>query len=943
ETRRNFVQVEREREIHSVPVGGGTPQRQLNAVGFSPAVSPNGRFVAFERGSCRIAREAYRGPANRSLWLYDRKNQTFTQLTSSDAQEIYPDWGNDQQLYFLSAENGKYNLHRLSIDANGSPQDQAEALTSFTDDGIRSFDVSADGSHIVFERQTALWYMDAASGKVRQLPVAVTADYRFDPIERKTFTSEVEEYAVSPNEEQIAFVVRGEIFVTENNDKSRSVQLTRHPFRDQDPLWLNDSSLLFVSDREGQMDLYLLTAGKGEKGSLFHSLRHQLKRLTQTEANEHQPVLSPDGKQLAYLQDRGRLLVADIAPDGSLSNTRTLADGWATPEDVSWSPDSKWLAYAMDDLDFNLEIYLQAADNSRPPTNVSLHPKGDHSPVWSADGSKLGFLSARNNGDYDVWFVWLKRTDWEKTQRDWEESEEEKKKEENQQAVEVVIDFEDIHERLQQVTALPGSESDLQVSQDGEYFYFVTNRGGRQVYQGDTDLYAIKWDGSDQKALTTGNQSPRSVQLGPKGKELFLIRSGGRMAKVETEKAKMSQLPISAQMEINHPEERRQVFDEAWRTLALGFYDPQFHGIDFAALRAKYEPWAMKASTKTDFIDMFNDMLGQLNASHMGMRGRDRAETQQDRTGLLGLEVKPVAGGVQIVHVVPHAPADRTDSKLEVGELITAVNDQPIGPGVNFYSLFTQKVNERILMSVRTPGGQGREVVIRPTAALNDLLYEEWVKQRKALTEKYSGGRLGYVHIRGMNLNSFERFERELTASGLGKEGLVIDVRFNGGGWTTDYLMTVLNVRQHAYTVPRGAAADLEKEHLRFRQHYPFGERLPLASWTRPSIALCNQNSYSNAEIFSHAYKTLDIGTLVGTPTFGAVISTGGRRLLDGSFVRLPFRAWYVKATDQNMEHGPAVPDIVVENAPDSKAKGEDPQLKRAVEELLNQIDGKTR
>ena len=191
-----------------------------------------------------------------------------------------------------------------------------------------------------------------------------------------------------------------------------------------------------------------------------------------------------------------------------------------------------------------------------------------------------------------------------------------------------------------------------------------------------------------------------------------------------------------------------------------------------------------------------------------------------------------------------------------------------------------------------------------------------------------------------MNWQSFERFERELTASGLGKEGIVIDVRFNGGGWTTDMLMAVLNVRQHSFTIPRGAAKSLENEKDDFRNTYPFGERLPLSSWTKPSIALCNENSYSNAEIFSHAYQSLGHGTLVGRPTFGAVISTGGAGLLNGKSVRMPFRAWYVKSTNKNMEHGPAVPDIEVFNLPDSKAKGQDPQLQRAVEQLLSEVEG---
>jgi C-terminal processing protease CtpA/Prc len=189
-----------------------------------------------------------------------------------------------------------------------------------------------------------------------------------------------------------------------------------------------------------------------------------------------------------------------------------------------------------------------------------------------------------------------------------------------------------------------------------------------------------------------------------------------------------------------------------------------------------------------------------------------------------------------------------------------------------------------------------------------------------------------------MNMPSFERFERELMASGYGKEGVLLDVRYNGGGWTTDYLMTVLNVDQHAYTIPRGAAKNLEQNKTRFRDYYPYSERLPLTAWTKPSIALCNESSYSNAEIFSHAYKSLDIGDLVGVETFGAVISTGGARLIDGSLIRLPFRGWYVKESNQNMDFSGAVPDHIIQNAPDYRT-GTDKQLEKAVEVLMRQIN----
>jgi tricorn protease len=256
----------------------------------------------------------------------------------------------------------------------------------------------------------------------------------------------------------------------------------------------------------------------------------------------------------------------------------------------------------------------------------------------------------------------------------------------------------------------------------------------------------------------------------------------------------------------------------------------------------------------------------------------------------------------------------------------------------NFYSLLDGKVNTPTLLQVQNSEGDNREVVIEPTDDLGDELYNQWVEKRKELTEKYSDGKLGYIHVEGMNWPSFERFERELVATGEDKEGIIIDVRYNGGGWTTDYLLTVLQYQQHAYTIPRGATDNLQKNKTKFREHYPFGERLPLSSLTKPSITLANENSYSNAEIFSHAFKNLDLGTLVGEPTFGAVISTGGAGLMGGSYVRIPFRGWYVKPTNKNMEHGPAIPDIEVHNAPDYRG-GEDKQLKRAVDELLNQID----
>jgi tricorn protease len=312
-------------------------------------------------------------------------------------------------------------------------------------------------------------------------------------------------------------------------------------------------------------------------------------------------------------------------------------------------------------------------------------------------------------------------------------------------------------------------------------------------------------------------------------------------------------------------------------------------------------------------------------------------ETQTQKTGLVGMEGEMVEGGFKVTHVVPDGPLTKGLAPIEEGDVIVSVDRVPVTSQLNVFSLFADKVDSETLLQVQR-GEDSFESIVWATGSLSDENYDAWVEGRRKLVDDYSGGRLGYLHIRAMGWEAFERFETELVAAGYGKEGIVIDVRYNGGGWTTDYLMTVLNVKQHSYTVPRGATDNLAEEHTKFKDTYPFSERLPMAYSTKPSIALCNEASYSNAEIFSHAYKALNLGTLVGQPTFGAVISTGSYGLVDGSYVRMPLRGWFVKESEMGMENNPAVPDIIVENPPAYKAKGIDPQLKRSVEELLSQI-----
>lgn len=950
-TAREFNQIERPQEVYSISSKGGTESRFLDAVGFDPALSPDGRFLAFVRGDINpVFREDYRGSSNRDVWLYDTKAKQYSRLTSFTTNDILPQWSGSRTVYFASSNSGRYNIYRVKIDDNGKPASEPEQLTDFKDNSVRFFNLSADGSTIVIERDKNLYLMKTNGGSPQLINVEIGADDRLNPVEAKTFNNNADEYAVSPDGKLIAFVIRGEVFVKENDkEKSRSVNLSDSPFRDMNPAWLNDSTLIFCSDREdNNFEIYLAKSSDKSQPNIFSSLKHEVIRLTKTDADESSPVVSNDGKKIAYTRGRGELITADISPEDKLSGSKTLLSGWATPGGVTWSPDNLWLAYSLEDLYFNEEIFIHAADNSTAPVNISMHPRSDSNPYWSADGSKLGFISARNNRNNDVWFVWLKKSDWEKSKQDWDESEpaaekkdaktkEKSDKKEESRVKPIQIDFDDIYKRLVQVTSFPGDEGNLVISKDGQTFYYT----GQSSTANGRDLYSIKWNGKDLKELTKGGSNPMGVDADREGKYLFYMKRGGSLTRHDLKTDKPEPLPYSAKMTIDYPAERLQVFEEAWRTIRDGFYDPNFHGKNWNALHDKYKDLCVMASTNTDFRDMFNNMLGELNASHMGFMTREREENPRETTGLLGIELTPSSEGMLVMRVIPNTPADKETSKLSAGDIIISVNGSKYSDDENFYSLLNNTVDEKVLLTVKDKSGKEREVAIRPAASLRDDLYNEWVQERKKLTDQYSKGRLGYIHIRGMDMPSFEEFERELTAAGYGKDGILIDVRYNGGGFTTDYLMTVLTYRQHAYTIPRGASDNLEKDKLKFREYYPTGERLVFAAWTKPSIALCNEGSYSNAEIFSHAYKTLGIGKLVGVPTNGSVISTGGRGLLDGSFVRLPFRGWFTKATDKNQELGPAVPDIIVYNTPDWIAKGTDDQLKAAVDELLKEIDRK--
>jgi len=912
--------------LYSVSVEGGVPTRVVDCAGYSGSISPDGKTMAIVRGPMAWWRRGYHGSANREIWLKPLDGSAATRFTRYDGNDSDPMWSPDgKQIYFLSDRGGVTNVWVKPVSGG-----EARKLTDFKVDGAVHASIAGDGSTIVCELDGRIYTVDTGTGQARLVPIFAPSDVKSNVIETETFTAKASEIALAPDGKQIAFVVRGEIFAMKKAG-GKAKRLTFTPAREQNVQWSPDGKkLVFCSDRNGTKDIFVLESSTEDEAMLCRSMRTKTTQLAASAAEEQLPQWSPDGKKIAYLVDRGDLWVMDA--DGS--NKRLLAEG-PFIYSFDWSPDSKWITFCREGAAWTTNIYVVSLKDASQH-NITKSARYNVDPHWSKDGKKIVFISTRAGNlqgwnCFDVWHVILSREDEEKykeRKREPEEKDnaargqnEEDSKKEKKKKVKIRIDLEDIHRRAMRITRAEGSERNLAVSHDGKRYAFVSNALGKN------DVFVIDEYGKKLRRITRSGRRVRQILWGPKDKKLYILHNDGSIVCASADGSGAKPVAYTAKMQIDHDAERLQMFNEAWRALNTFFYDPNFHGVDWASVREKYLPLVRACATQREFELVLLQMIGELKASHLGAWGP--RDPKFEETGRLGLRFDPEweGEGLRVKEVIKDGPCDKPDAKVRKGEIILQIDGKKVGNTTNYFGLLRGKVGEKVeLLVAKRPIGKKRRVIVTPCSRseLCKKVYRIWVDSRKAIVDKLSNGRIGYIHIRGMDMRSFREFLRELVTEVADKEALIVDVRYNRGGWTHDKLLSILGRPVYFCFRERGGK-------IRVTQ--------PRFHWTKPAVTLTNEYSFSDAEIFPYSFRKLGIGKLIGVPTAGGVISTGGIRLLNGTWFRVPSGGCYT-LDGKNLENLGIKPDIYVENSPEEDfSTTSDTQLRKAVETLLKQIE----
>ena len=946
-------------ELYRVATTGGHINQVLTVPAEYAQLSPDGKLLAYhdKKGGEDEYRKHHVSAITRDLWTYDLRDSTHRQLTTDAAEDRQPVFSADgRSLYYLSERSGTFNVHKRLLD---NPESD-EQLTDFDLHPVRF--LSRGGDLLSFGYDGELYTLREGEAP-RKVRVNIVSQDKNNNDKFLSVASDIQEMAVSPDGKEIAFIARGEVFVTSAGE-SFTKRLTDTPEQERFVSWGPEGkSVVYSSERDGRWSVYQTERVREEEPFFFAATLLRETPVLENDTDNYLAAYSPDGKRLAWIEGRRTLKVRDLA---TKKDTALL-----TPDDLfhmqdgdkyfQWSPDSRWLLVEWDKLLNNSEILLLAADGSRRE-NLTKSGYYDMHPKWAGKGTQLLWFSNRDGlksyatsgqSELDVYAMFFTQEAWDTFNLSEEEiklakaiREKEKKAESvkgEKGAVdagkrgkgkkEAVAEAEDstkvdplrfdwsgMDERTKRLTIHSSRLADAVLSKDGETLYYLAR------FEDKLNLWSTKLRSKETKMELELGATNGELAWDDKQENLYLL-SGGKISKLDLEKSKQEPVKLQSEMAFDQEAERAAIFDHVWLRTNAVFYHPDFHGIDWDSLRVEYEKYLPSIGNSFELTEMLSEMLGELNVSHAGARFRPSGFDNPDQTASLGILVdyEYRGSGLRIAEILDGGPLDKAALKLRPGMVIEQVNGDSIRADRDPASYLNRLEDDFTLLALRDPATDSVKVVTVKPIDQNEeyrLLYRRWVKRNEAEVDSLSGGQLGYVHIPGMSDGPYRDIYQDMLGKYYERKGMIVDTRFNGGGdLVADLAMFFTGVPFISYATEAKVVG---------------GE--PTSRWTKPTLALINEAQYSDGHCFAQGYSDLKIGTTVGMPTPGTCSFAGWERLPDGSV----WGVVPVSAKDINgnwMENLQTEPNVKVKNMPGEIARGRDEQLERGVEVLLREVN----
>ena len=929
-------------ELYSVPISGGRPTTVLTTPSEKVVYNKAGNKIYYQdrKGYEDPFRKHHQSSIARDLWVYDMTTKRHTQLTEFGGEDRDPILSPDEKsLYYLSEESGNFNVHKMDLSKPGT----STQLTKLSRHPVRFLSMSSNGT-MCFSYDGELYTL-----KDGETPKKVAIEIRNirQNLEREIvpISSGITEMEIAPSGKEFVFVKRGEVFVS-SVDGGTTKRITNTPEQERSVSFSPDGrSIIYAGERNGSWNIYESKIEDDKEPYFFASTILKETALVATPKQEFQPAYSPDGKKVAYLEERTTLKVVDLASKKTevmlpADRNYSYADG---DQYFSWSPDSKWIASGMlMPKQWIGEIGIINVE-TKEVNNVTVSGYSDDVAKWSSDGSMIYWFSDRdgmkNHGSWgtesDVYAILLTQEAYENfnlskedkaladenkdDEKKDEPAKDDKKKSDKEEADKdevkpIKIEFDDIKKRKVRLTAHSSRLGDALLSKDGEKLYYLAR------FEGGADLWVTNMREHETKLLTKLGAGGAGLILDKEGKNIFVIADGS-VSKIDAESGKKEGLKFSGEMELKKAEEHAYMFNHMWQQVKDKFYVQNLHNVDWDGYKKDYARFLPHINNNHDFAEMMSELLGELNASHTGCRYRF-GESTSDQTSSLGLlfDESHTGTGLKIAEVIKDGPCDRADLKIMAGDILEKIDGITLLPSVNQYDVMNRRNGQNVRLSLIKSGGGKEDVVVKPITrgAEYNLLYERWVANRKKEVAEASGGKVGYVHVRGMNNPSFRTVYEEVLGENYDKESIIVDTRSNGGGWLHDDLATFLNGKAYIQMVPRGQNLGTE----------------PQFKWTKPSVVLIGESNYSDAHMFPYTYSALGVGTTVGMPVPGTGTAVWWEGQIDPSLVFGIPQVGMVDVDGDFLENKQLEPDVKVPNTYEMLVEGKDEQLLKAVEIL---------